>query len=292
MNAPQEAQYRAHQATRPIGGILIDAGRLLPMDAERIVKLQREQNMRFGDAALLLDLLSPDDIEFALAQQFDYAYLPRLAAGGSRLSRELVAAWKPQDKAVENLRALRSQLMLRWFENVDRHALAIVSPEASAGRSWLTANLAVVFSQLGERTLLIDADLRKPRQHTLFGLENGIGLSAVLAERNDYRCIQRVPDLRSLSVLTAGATPPNPQELLGRASFARLLDAATESYDVILIDTPAALNSADAQMIAARAQGAIVVARNNVCTTKDLRQMSADLEQFGVQLVGSVFNKY
>ncbi|MEC5387842.1 chain length determinant protein tyrosine kinase EpsG [Uliginosibacterium sp. H3] len=292
MNAPYEAPNRNHQASRPIGGILVDAGRLHPVDAERIMKLQREKNMRFGDAALSLKLLNADDIDFALAQQFDYAYLPQVSTGGSALPKALVAAWKPQSKVVEDLRALRSQLMLRWFGTAGNNALAIVSPEARAGRSWLTANLAVVFSQLGERTLLIDADMRKPSQHELFGLKNGIGLSALLAERCDFRCIQRVPDLRALSVLTAGATPPNPQELLGRPGFAHLLEAASESYDVILIDTPAALASADAQIISAHARGAVIVARRNVGAVKQLQQTTENLRQFGVQMVGSLFNKY
>ena len=107
-----------------------------------------------------------------------------MPAGDASLSHELVAAYKPFSPVVEQLRALRSELMLRWFDEQPAHkAIAVMSEARGEGRSYIAANLAVVFSQLGGRTLLIDADLRKPSQHLLFGLENRIGLSTVLSGR-------------------------------------------------------------------------------------------------------------
>lgn len=233
-----------------IGAMLVDAGRLTPENAERILRAQKETGKRFGDVAIELGLLTPDDIRFALSGQYDYPYLSK---GDTSLSREIFAAYAPFSKPVEQLRALRSQLILRWFDvEANRKMLAIVSPAAGDGRSFLAANLAVVFSQLGERTLLIDADLRKPRQHQLFKLQNESGLSSILANRAGLEAIVRVPSLLALSVLPAGPVPPNPQELLGRASFSELLTALGASFDVIIIDTPPGADSADAQIVADR----------------------------------------
>ena len=156
------ASAAANTRGRSIGVILIDSGRLSADNAERILRLQKEQGKRFGDAAIELGLLTEDDIRFALSSQFDYPYLP---LGDSSLSHELVAAYKPFSPVVEQLRALRSQLMLRWFDAAaQRKSLAIVSPGAGEGRSFIAANLAIVFSQQGQRTLLIDANLRTARR--------------------------------------------------------------------------------------------------------------------------------
>jgi protein-tyrosine kinase len=274
---------------RAIGAILIDAGRLSPDGAERILRAQRDGGLRFGDAAIELGLLHEDDIRFALASQFDYPYLP---AGDHSLSHELViAAYKPFSPVVEQLRALRSQLMLRWFDaEVERKALAIVSPGAGEGRSFIAANLAIVFSQLGERTLLIDADLRKPRQHELFRLGNSAGLSGLLAGRANDAAVVRVPSLLGLSVLPAGAVPPNPQELLGRAAFVETLYSLGRDFDVVIIDTPAGAEYADAQTVAVRAGAAVMLARKNLSSLSDLVDLSGSLQQSGATLVGSVLN--
>ena len=273
---------------RSIGVILIDSGRLSADNAERILRLQKEKGKRFGDAAIELGLLTEDDIRFALSSQFDYPYLP---IGDNSLSHELVAAYKPFSPVVEQLRALRSQLMLRWFDAAaQRKALAIVSPGAGEGRSFIAANLAIVFSQLGERTLLIDADLRTPRQHELFKLGNNAGLSGLLAGRANAEAVVRVPSLLGLSVLPAGAIPPNPQELLGRPAFIETLLMVSRDFDVVIIDTPAASEYADAQTIAVRAGAALMLARKNRSSLPDMAQLTGSLQQSGATLVGSVLN--
>lgn len=271
-----------------IGAILIDAGRLSAEGAEQILRLQKEQGKRFGDAAIELGLLTQDDIRYALSRQFDYPYLH---AGDNSLSHELVAAYKPFSQTVEQLRALRSQLMLRWFDAAaERKQLAILSPGTGEGRSFIAANLAVVFSQLGERTLLIDADLRNPRQHELFKVSGSIGLSGMLAGRNGVEAIVRIPSLVGLSVLPAGAVPPNPQELLGRPAFAEIRDSISHDFDVVIIDTPAATEYADAQTIAVRAGAAIMLARKNQSSIPAMAAITRNLQQAGATLVGSVLN--
>lgn len=286
MNAPTSIDSGSGRA---IGAILIDAGRLTPDGAERILRAQRDGGLRFGDAAISLGLLKESDIQFALSRQFDY---PFLQPGESTVSDEVIAAYRPFTRQVEELRALRSQLMLRWFDaESERKTLSIVSPERGEGRSFIAANLAVVFSQLGERTLLIDADMRNPRQHTLFAVSNRVGLSETLAGRGGPEAVQRVPALLDLCVLPAGAVPPNPQELLSRPGFSQLLAQLARDFDVILIDTPAGAEYADAQTIAVRASGALMVARKNVSRASRLRRLADELVTASATVVGSVMNE-
>jgi len=276
---------------RSIGAILIDAGRLSVEGAEKILREQKNRGLRFGDAAIALGLLKQEDIDFALSRQFDYPYL---TPGDESISDGVVAAFKPFSPAVEQLRALRSQLMVRWFnDEPSQRALAVVGTEQGEGRSFIAANLAVVCSQLGERTLLIDADLRKPCQSKLFKLDPRLpGLASLLSGRAGGEAIVRVRSLVGLSVLPAGATPPNPQELLSRPQFAKLLEQAAKSFDVIIVDTPAAGSAADAQVISSRAGGALIVARCDYSPALSVQALVASLRSANATVVGSVLNTF
>lgn len=275
------------EADRPMGVILVEWGRLSQENAQRILDFQKKAGLPFGEAGIAMGLLTEEDVRQVLSLQFGHACLP----ADSGFANELVAARDPESDAVEHLRTLRSQLMLRWFENDARHAaLAIVSPGAGEGRSYIAANLAVLFSQLGKRTLLIDADLRKPRQHRIFGLPGRVGLSAVLAGRAGWEAVNEIKSLPDLWVLPAGALPPNPQELLARAGFAKLISALRASYEVILIDTPAASTCADAGTIAARAGAALMLACQDRSSLPRLAGLTENLRQFGVTIVGAVLN--
>jgi protein-tyrosine kinase len=281
------SQFSTH---RSIGAILMDTGVLTAEDAERVLKLQREQGLRFGEAAIRLGVLSDDDIRFALSSQFDYAYLP--LTGDRPVSAELIAAYQPFSAEVEQLRAIRTQLLLRWFDKeMKRNVLAVVSAGCGDGRSYVVANLAIVFSQLGERTLLIDADLRTPRQHELFRIENKVGFSSVLAGRADVdSAIVRILHFDNLSVLPAGPTPPNPQELLNRPLFGTFMERVSEAFDVVLIDTSSISWGADANLIAARGGAALAVARTGATRMAAFDELLRAFTRSGVAVVGSVLN--
>ena len=277
------------RASRTIGAILMDAGLLSAEDAEQILRLQRQNNLRFGEAAIRLGLLTEADIQYALARQFDYAYLRM--SDRRAVSEEVVAAYQPFSPQTEQMRAIRGQLMLRWFDlSEQRQTLAIIGSQRGEGRSWLAANLAVVFAQLGERTLLIDADMRNPRQHELFMLQNKSGLSTLLAHRSREEAIVRITDLVGLSVLPAGPVPPNPSELLNRPAFEELLAHARSSYDVVLIDTPSLSAGDDAAMIAVRAGAVVALARSRQTRVAAFNDIVAGLSSAGVAVVGSVLN--
>lgn len=268
-----------------IGHILLDMGKITPTEAERILRLQKESGLRFGDAALKLGLITEEDIQQVLAQQFDYPYL---LPGQGNHPPELVVAYQPFGAQVEVFRAIRSQLMLRWFTNGHK-ALAVVSHNSNDGISLFVANLAVVFSQLGERTLLIDSNLRYPQQHEIFNIKNKQGLSDVLADRVGISdVIAKIDSFIDLSVLPAGTPPPNPLELLNRSSFDRLNNQLANQFDIILYDTAAFSSGTDALAIAARTDGVLLVAKKNNTRFNDISIMNEQLKSIGTEIIGSI----
>ena len=176
-------------ADQRLGEILLDNGKLGDGDVERIINHQRKKNLYFGDAALQLRLVGPDDILQALSIQFGYPCVQ----GDGIYSRELVMAHSPFGEQAETFRNIRSQLLTNFLDP-DQKTIAVVSPENQEGRSFIAANLAVAFSQLGHSTLLIDADMRAPRQHIIFNFTRRIGLSSMLTGRITAEDLEGLPD--------------------------------------------------------------------------------------------------
>lgn len=270
-----------------IGRLLFQAGKLKLADIDLVLELQVRENLRFGEAAIKLGLVTEVDIRHAVASQFDCDHL---LPGEGGYSDELVAAYRPFSPMAEQFRALRNQLMQRWF-GLGGRRLAIIAPLQGVGASYVTANLAVVFSQLGQRTLLIDANLHDPRQHNIFGLEKQrTGLADILAGRGDQSTVVRMDDFVSLSILPAGTIPPNPAELLGRGSTRVLLDSIGQDYDVVLIDTPPFDAHADAATLAVLAGGVLVVARPHQTRYHEIERIRDALFGSGAQIVGTLLN--
>lgn len=270
-----------------LGQLLLQAGKLSERDIDVIAEKQRQEGMRFGEAALSLGLLREDDLRHALARQYFY---PCLLDSDSSIDADLVAAFRPYGPEVEALRDLRSGLMLRWFGG-HRKLLALISARPGDGCSRLAANLAIVFSQLGERTLLIDTNLRDPGLHRLFRLGGDPGLSSVLAGRHTLdAAVSCIHALGDLWVLPAGIQPPNPQELLSRPSFIHLLNTVSEQYDVVLLDTSPALQSADAQIVATRAAACVIVTRRDATHLSDVAAVKDQLLGAGVEVLGAVLS--
>lgn len=276
--------------TARMGLILVESGRLAADKIDRISQFQQADGSLFGEAAVKLGLVTKRDVEFALSRQFDFNTLVK---GESSISFELLAAYHPTAPEVDTLRRLRNALLSRATDfSMEAHVLAIISAHQGEGRSILTANLATVFAQFGRRTLIIDADLRTPRQHALFGVANRTGLSNILAGRASNDCRQYVQGLKNLAVLTAGVRPPNPEELLGRPTFRRLLHDFSRQFDVILIDTPPLELHCDAQTVAAMAGNALLVVRNNVGKAAVIRRIMKDFDDAKINMIGSVLNSF
>src|SRR5687767_11048591 len=285
---PMESAARS--GGRHLGAILMDEGKLSASDAEQVLKRQRELGWRFGEAAIELNLITDSDLRQALAKQYEFPYL---ISGPDGVSKELIAAWDPFHPVVEELRAVRTQLLIRWFNpGAGRRTLAITSPCAREGRSFIAANLAVVFSQLGQRTLLIDADFRAPRQQSIFNVSDRFGLSSVLSGRSDLSAAAPVAGLTGLAVLPAGPLPPNPLELLSRGSFGALLAKAQAEYDVIIVDTPPVTEYSDAPAITFRTGDALLVSRKDHTRLADTERAMRDLSDASARVVGTLMNAY
>ena len=278
------ASEQFRRADSSIGALLLESGKITLENAERVLRMQKELGIRFGEAARRMGLIDEADILQVLARQFDYPYLQ---PGEGNFSHHLVAAYDPFSPQVEVLRAVRSQLMLRWFGRGHK-ALAIVGVDHGDGASLFAANLAVVFSQLGERTLLVDANLRKPSQQSIFNMGGHQGLSDILAGRADLDLIEPVERFADLALLAAGTLPPNPQELLARSSFAGLNATLGARYDVTLYDVAAAAGGLDALILAARCGGALIVARKHKTRLGDINALAGQLAANGGEVVGSV----
>lgn len=275
---------------RPIGSYLREARQLTDAQLEHILVHQRQLGVRFGEAAVALDLVTRDDVLWALSRQFDYVY----ARADDELSTELVVAARPFGPEAEAFREIRSQLLAGALgaEGSERRAMAVVSPDRGDGRSYLAANLAVTLGQLGGRTLLVDADLRVPRLHRLFDIDPvHAGLTDMLTGRTDAGAILRVGRLPGLWLLCAGTVPPNPLELVQRASFAGLMRELQQKFDHVVLDTPAATHGADARVVAASCGIALAVGRKGRTRMKDLAKLTEAIGQ-SLSIAGVVMNEH
>ena len=276
--------------TRNIGELIQETQSLTTVQVEAILNHQREHGLRFGESAVALGLVQGRDVLWALSQQFQYPYADDVR---SPLHADLVVANQPFSAQAEVFRSLRSQITMRTkVERQERRAIAVVSPDHGDGKSYFVANLAVAFSQLGGRTLLVDADLRSPRQHELFGLNNITGLSDILSGRNNERVVRPVPSLPSLYVLPVGAPPPNPQELVEGAAFGQLMQELLGKFDYVLVDTPATCEGADTNVIAARCGSSVAIARRGRSRMNALKTLVSVINASNVRVVGALLNEF
>lgn len=274
----------------PIGDLIRRVRSLSDAQVEQILLYQRSRNLRFGEAAVALKLVSSDDVLWALSQQFHYPYSPE---GGQHTNQELVVASDPFGEQAEAFRELRSQLLMGPLSpDGPRFALAVVSPDVGDGKTFLAANMAVAFSQLGGRTLLIDVDMRTPRMHKVFDVDNSVGLSGVLSGRCEGNVIHQVEDLPSLFVMPVGSVPPNPLELVQRPAFTLLINELLSKFDHVVVDTPAAVHGADARVVAAKCGAALLVGRKGQSRMLAMQKLVAKITKGPTKMVGVVLNDH
>ena len=191
----------------------------------------------------------------------------------------------------EQISSLSTDLLLLNDSTQRSKAFAFVSPGRHEGRSQLCAELAIAFARLGRRTLLVDADLRHPRQHVLFDSDNQWGLSQALAQ-DSAPYLNTVEGLPQLTVLTSGPVPDNPLELLSQSRFARLTTGLGNQYDFIVIDTPAVAQYPDALQVASSFRRVVAVGRAGVTSFHDMKDMLRRLALADATTLGAVFNKF
>lgn len=275
---------------RSIGDIIAEANKLTAEQVERILAHQKSHGLRFGEAAVALGLAKGEDVLWALSQQFHYPYA---AGSGPAPSEELVLAAKPFSDQAEAFRVLRSQINMKLYAaDAPRRALAVISANDGDGKTFFAANLAIAFSQLGGRTLLLDADMRSPRQHQVFGLDSSSGLSGILSGRSETNVIRPVRDLPSLFVMPVGTLPPNPTELVERPAFALLMRELVSKFDHVIVDTPAAVHGADYAVISARCGAALALARKGTTRIAALQNLIGALSNTPTEMAGVVMNEH
>ena len=306
---------RAEGVARPIdterSDALIAHCNLSAQDVDRISETMRARRQDFCEAALLLKLATREDIDEVSSWVREHSgdsqttgvieTALRNAQGGTtaltvrqgmgRLSNVLLHAIDADSERGEKIRALRTDLMLLNESAQRGNVVALVGPGRGEGRSQLCAELAIAFAQLGRRTLLVDADLRHPRQHVLFSTDNQWGLAQTLA-LGESPYMHGVEGMPELAVLTCGTIPPNPLELVSHRRFERLITELRRQYDFIVIDTPAVSLYADALQIATVAQRVLVVTRTGATSYRSMKEMLRRLAVTGSKILGAVTSKF
>lgn len=189
---------------------------------------------------------------------------------------------------VEAYKAIRTNLTF-LLSNSNTKVFGITSPEAGEGKSTTSVNMAIAFSQLGDKVLLIDADMRKSSIHKKLKIENNVGLSNVLAGFNEYKeAITHIND--TFDVITAGQVPPNPSELLGSARFAELVENVGKEYSYVIIDTPPMDVVTDALVIAPHTAGLVLVVKDHVTPTDAIKRAVEAAKFANINLLGAVMN--
>jgi protein-tyrosine kinase len=287
LTAPNEAMAVVDQM---IGEILSKSKSLKPDQITAILAHQKKTGSRFGEAAVELGVVSSDDVLYALAQQFHYPYSP---VAKQKLTIELVTAVQPFSKQAEAFRAIRGQLLLKAFnDESQKRALTIISANQGDGKTFFAANIGVVLSQLGGKTLLIDADMRTPRLHEVFGVPNDTGLSGLLSGRSSTQAICSIDDLPSLFLLPAGPIPPNPIELIERPAFSILLGELVSKFDYVIVDTPAAVYGSDSSALSLKCGASLCIARKGNSKMSGVKDLIATMSAGSVKLAGVIVNEY
>jgi protein-tyrosine kinase len=289
---------------------LIEMGRLTPEGAVRIDEAMRNAGLGFKEAAIQLNLITPEELEEAAEaarklppnapegivqgaihrmsfnRGLPVKYLGMVNAGPS-----LILARDPDNPYGEQIRALRTELLLLNGASRGGNLTVILSPCRGEGRTQLCAELAIAFSQLGQRTLLVDADLRNPRVHTLFETSNSLGLGQALASGGVPQLLG-VEMLPHLSVSIAGPSVSNPLELLSSGHLQRQMSDWRKKYNMVIIDTPPITEFADGLAIASFADQVVIVGRSHSTPHKNMKEMLRRMAGTRSRIVGAVINSF
>ncbi|MCE4950828.1 polysaccharide biosynthesis tyrosine autokinase [Staphylococcus hominis] len=208
----------------------------------------------------------------------------------NRSANPLITMEKPKSVISEKFRGIRTNILFSTADN-DVQTIVFTSEKPAAGKSTISANVAITYAQAGYKTLLIDGDMRKPTQHYIFNTDNMDGFSNLIINKTDFNKAIHKTDVVNLDLLTSGPIPPNPSELIGSEKSLEVFDYLNNEYDFIIIDTPPVNTVTDAQLFAEIAKYVVYVVdvqkndRNAVLKGKEL------IEKAGAKILGVVLNK-
>lgn len=201
----------------------------------------------------------------------------------------LLALSDPNDLAIEALRSLRTSLHFAMMEASNK-VLMVSGPSPGVGKSFVTANLAAVLAQTGQKVVVIDADMRKGHMHRFFDNRNDEGLSDYLSGQKEQEAVIQPTKMENLAFIPRGQVPPNPSELLMHNRFKSLMESLSEQYDIVLVDTPPILAVTDAAIVGQLAGSSLIVTRFGVNSVKEVDITLTRFAQNNVEIKGAILN--
>lgn len=270
---------------------LLQTGHFTDEQARLIAEQQSRTGQGFDASAIALGLATIEDVEAARQQLQGNAALQLQADSG--ISEEIVVVSDPAGTRAEALRLLRTQIIAQHI-GAGRRAFAVAGAVDGSGATYVAANLAAALSQVGIKTLLVDANLRNPRIDGIFGIDpSGPGLSTYLSmEANRPERVVYPEVLPNLSVIPSGPPVARPQELLSGVRFRSGVDILLRQFDVAIFDTPATNENADALTVAGLLGYALIVARRDQGYVKDVQVLAQQLEAARASVIGAVLNEF
>jgi succinoglycan biosynthesis transport protein ExoP len=219
----------------------------------------------------------------------DEKLLQKIEAEGGQMSPVVCAHYRPKSRDAEAYRGVRTALYFST-RGGNYKTIQVTSPDMGDGKSTLAANLAVSIAQSGKKVILVDADLRRPQQHSIFGLPNQVGFASILAGTAEIAEATHATQAPGLSIITSGSLPPNPAELLTSHRFKEMLNVLSEQYDLVLVDSPPLLAVSDPSVIAPRVDGVILTLRIRDKGRPHAEQAREILSSLGAHVLGVVVN--
>lgn len=269
-----------------MGKLLLQSGKLTEIQLEKAIHFQQEKGCKLGEAALQLGFVVQQDIDQIIAKQFEYSVL---SPDATRISDQLFMAFNWPHPEQENIKALRSQILVTWLLQGNKSVL-ISGMDGDQQPAFLSANLAIAFSQSGRRTLLVDANLRDSSLHRDLAMSSENGVADVLAGRIPLlSAVCAVPGLQNFYFLPCGTQVLNPQELLARNAFSHLVQATESHFDVVIFNTPSHAQYADSQIISALVPGVLLMVRQDQSRVQDIRVLLSRFQATQAKILGCVY---
>ena len=207
------------------------------------------------------------------------------------LARKLITVQSPKSVVSEQFKTIRTNINFSMPDQ-DIKSIIVTSSTPGEGKSTISSNSAVVFAQSGKKVLLVDADMRKPTAHHTFNILNAAGLSTVLTRQQTVDEVVHKTEIEGLHVITSGPIPPNPAELLGSKAMDQLITQLTEQYDLVIFDAPPVLSVTDAQILANKCDGTILVVNSGKAEKDGVIKAKEALVASQANILGVVLNNY
>ncbi len=234
---------------------------------------------------------SRDDLEHVAPDVLVMGLVPMIGSWRDRAEPFLVMKADPTSPAAEAYRSLRTSLQFAAYDNEIKSVL-VTSPTATEGKSSTVANMGVVLATVGQRVVLVSADLRRPRLAAFFGLEEGVGLTSVMIGQTTLdQALRAVPGIPGLTVLACGPVPPNPAELLSSPKLTDIFDQLKEQFDMVLVDSSPLLPVTDPVLLSRLTDSTLLIVASGQTTKRQLKRGIEQLAQVGTRHIGIVLNE-